>query len=137
MYALLSRQHVVSRRACTQLTSILQAAATEGTGGATFKNAKNDKKVAGKTGTSDEYKDCWFAGYTNTLTCVLWIGRDDSTPMGDMYTGAGIAAPLWSTVVLGDATSDLNVTGQRAQLERRNALQTKRTGKPIGSRRSV
>jgi penicillin-binding protein 1B len=49
--------------------------------------------AAGKTGTTDETKDAWFAGYTPDLLVVVWVGYDDSRPLG--LTGAQAALPIW------------------------------------------
>jgi penicillin-binding protein 1A len=53
------------------------------------------RPAAGKTGTSANYKDVWFNGFTTDLFCGVWIGRDDSTPIGDKITGGGAAVPIW------------------------------------------
>jgi penicillin-binding protein 1B len=49
--------------------------------------------AAGKTGTTDEARDAWFAGYTPDLLVVVWVGYDDSRPLG--LTGAQAALPIW------------------------------------------
>jgi penicillin-binding protein 1B len=49
--------------------------------------------AAGKTGTTDEGRDAWFAGYTPELLVVVWVGYDDSRPLG--LTGAQAALPIW------------------------------------------
>jgi penicillin-binding protein 1A len=53
------------------------------------------RPTAGKTGTSANYKDVWFNGFTTDLLASVWIGRDDSTPIGDKITGGGAAVPIW------------------------------------------
>ena len=53
------------------------------------------RPIAGKTGTSANYRDVWFAGFTTDLLACVWVGRDDSTPIGDKITGGGIAVPIW------------------------------------------
>ncbi len=53
------------------------------------------RPTAGKTGTSANYKDVWFNGFTADLQASIWIGRDDSTPIGDQITGGGAAVPIW------------------------------------------
>ncbi len=60
--------------------------------------------VAGKTGTSDDLRDSWFAGFTNDHVAVVWIGADDNSPTG--LTGASGALPVWARMVagFGDAT---------------------------------
>ncbi|MBC7978716.1 MAG: hypothetical protein H7138_27335, partial [Myxococcales bacterium] len=53
------------------------------------------RPAAGKTGTSANYRDVWFNGFTADLLGSVWIGRDDSTPIGDKITGGGAAVPMW------------------------------------------
>ena len=53
------------------------------------------RPAAGKTGTSANYRDVWFTGFTADLLASVWIGRDDSTPIGDKITGGGVAVPIW------------------------------------------
>nr|MDQ3300980.1 PBP1A family penicillin-binding protein [Myxococcota bacterium] len=53
------------------------------------------RPIAGKTGTSANYRDVWFTGFTPDLLACVWVGRDDSTPIGDKITGGGIAVPIW------------------------------------------
>ncbi|MBI3326629.1 MAG: transglycosylase domain-containing protein, partial [Nitrospinae bacterium] len=50
-------------------------------------------RAAGKTGTTDESRDAWFAGYTPDLLVVVWVGYDDNQPLG--LTGAQAALPIW------------------------------------------
>ncbi|MEK9711223.1 MAG: penicillin-binding protein 1B, partial [Thalassolituus sp.] len=49
--------------------------------------------LAGKTGTSDDQRDAWFAGFDNRHLGVIWVGQDDNTPMP--YTGSSGALPIW------------------------------------------
>jgi len=53
--------------------------------------------VAGKTGTSDDFRDSWFAGYDETLLTVVWVGNDDNTPTG--LTGATGALKVWDSIM--------------------------------------
>ena len=53
------------------------------------------RPIAGKTGTSANYRDVWFNGFTTDLFGSVWIGRDDSTPIGDKITGGGVSVPIW------------------------------------------
>jgi 1A family penicillin-binding protein len=51
--------------------------------------------AAGKTGTTDEYRDAWFIGYTPHLITGVWVGYDKPTPMGKGFTGGAVCAPIW------------------------------------------
>lgn len=51
--------------------------------------------LAGKTGTTDDYTDAWFAGYTPDLVVGVWVGFDDPSPLGEGETGARAALPIW------------------------------------------
>lgn len=57
-----------------------------------------DWTVAGKTGTSQEWRDAWFAGYTSKYVGAIWVGNDDDTPM-EKVTGGGVPADLWSDMM--------------------------------------
>ncbi|HEY5743522.1 MAG TPA: PBP1A family penicillin-binding protein [Terrimicrobiaceae bacterium] len=51
--------------------------------------------AAGKTGTTDDYKDAWFIGYTTRLTCGVWVGMDKPQRIGDRGYGSKLALPIW------------------------------------------
>ena len=55
--------------------------------------------AAGKTGTTNDYKDAWFLGYTNTLTCGVWVGFDQPTTIIPRGYGAALALPVWTQVM--------------------------------------
>lgn len=59
------------------------------------KHIGKPRPVAGKTGTSTDFRDAWFIGYTKDLLCGIWVGRDDFTPIGYDATGGKIALPIW------------------------------------------
>ena len=89
----LRREAIVSRQACESLHRMLRVAITRGTG----RNAMagwSDGSAAGKTGTSDNFRDAWFCGYSSELTTTVWMGNDDNTPLPG--GGSTLAAPLWS-----------------------------------------
>lgn len=71
------------------------------------------RPAAGKTGTTSDYKDAWFAGYTPELTTVVWVGNDDASPMNKV-TGGGIPARIWKafmSAALQDAPAQSLPTG--------------------------
>jgi penicillin-binding protein 1A len=51
--------------------------------------------AAGKTGTTDDYKDAWFIGYTTRLTCGVWVGMDRPQRIADRGYGSKLALPIW------------------------------------------
>ncbi len=53
------------------------------------------RPVAGKTGTSNQSRDTWFAGYTTDLVGVVWVGYDDNKPLGGSEAGGSTALPAW------------------------------------------
>jgi membrane carboxypeptidase/penicillin-binding protein len=75
------------------LTDILTTAVNQGTGQA-IRRLGYKGAVAGKTGTSNDSRDAWFAGYTPHLLTVVWVGYDDNTSTG--LTGGEAAAPIWA-----------------------------------------
>ncbi|HSW61971.1 MAG TPA: PBP1A family penicillin-binding protein [Dissulfurispiraceae bacterium] len=75
------------------LTSMLQDVILYGTGG----RAAIGRPAAGKTGTTNDYKDAWFIGYTPDLATTVWVGFDDMRrPLGRGEVGGRAAAPIWS-----------------------------------------
>jgi penicillin-binding protein 1A len=82
---------VIANPALSDMNRMLRTAVASGTG-ARAKIAGYD--LAGKTGTTSDYKDAWFAGYTGGFTTVVWMGRDDGASMGRI-TGGGPPAELW------------------------------------------
>ena len=82
-------KHVLDQTTADKLTSMLEQVITKGTGGGAYIGGA----AAGKTGTTDDEHDAWFAGYTPHLSTVVWIGDDTSTNAG--YTGGTIPAVIW------------------------------------------
>ncbi len=77
----------------------LQEAVRTGTAQVVSNDFRYDYGLAGKTGTTDDYRDSWFAGYSGYYLTVVWIGRDDNESTG--LTGASGAARVWSKVMSG------------------------------------
>ena len=86
-----SGAQVVSARALRSMNDMLSAALNAGTG----KRARlSGQSAAGKTGTSQGFRDAWFIGYTAYLTAGVWTGNDDGKPMARV-TGGGLPALIW------------------------------------------
>ena len=78
------------------LISMMRDVMTRGTG----RGAAINRPCAGKTGTTSEYRDAWFVGFTPNLACAVWIGDDNNDSLGGM-TGGGEPATLWRTFMAG------------------------------------
>jgi len=66
----------------------------------TGRNAIIDRPAAGKTGTTSDYRDAWFIGYSSDLVAGIWMGNDDGSPMDEQVTGGGLPAALWRDFML-------------------------------------
>jgi penicillin-binding protein 1A len=73
-------------------TDLLKGVIEQGTG---WKARELGRPAAGKTGTTNDYRDAWFIGYTPTLVTGVWVGYDDQTSIGPRETGARAALPIW------------------------------------------
>lgn len=82
---------VVSAEHLTQMTGLMTEVMASGTGKAAH---LADRPSAGKTGTSQDFRDAWFVGFSADLVCGVWIGNDDNTPMKHA-TGGGLPAHIF------------------------------------------
>ena len=76
------------------MTSLLQEVTRSGTAAKAQATLKRPD-VYGKTGTTNDFMDAWFAGYHPTLAAVTWIGYDTPRKLGDRETGGGLSLPVW------------------------------------------
>jgi len=76
------------------MSSLLQEVTRSGTAARAQATLKRPD-VYGKTGTTNDSMDAWFAGYQPTLTAVTWIGYDTPRKLGDRETGGGLSLPVW------------------------------------------
>ncbi len=83
---------VVSAGTAYIMTSMFEDVIKHGTG---YPNAVIDRPAAGKTGTTSDFRDAWFVGYTPDLVTAVWLGNDDYTPMNESY-GGNIPARIWA-----------------------------------------
>ncbi|MFL6714426.1 MAG: penicillin-binding protein 1A [Sulfurifustis sp.] len=84
---------VISPQIAFLMTSMMQDVIREGT--ATSAKVLGRKDLAGKTGTTDEYRDAWFNGFNSDIAATTWIGFDQSTPLGRGEAGGRAALPMW------------------------------------------
>ncbi|HVE49138.1 MAG TPA: PBP1A family penicillin-binding protein, partial [Casimicrobiaceae bacterium] len=86
-------QRAIDPRNAFIMTSLLRDVVAYGT--ATKAQSLGRKDIAGKTGTTNEFVDAWFAGYTPSLVGVAWIGFDQPRSLGNNETGGQAALPIW------------------------------------------
>lgn len=77
------------------LTHMMEGVVDHGTA---FELAKLPLAIAGKTGTTDDYSDAWFAGFTPQYTIVTWVGNDAKRTLGHGMTGSAAALPMWRLI---------------------------------------
>ncbi|MGR9114326.1 MAG: penicillin-binding protein 1B [Gammaproteobacteria bacterium] len=77
--------------------SILQEVMTEGTGRSAYVYLPQDFALVGKTGTTNDMKDSWFAGFSGDYLSVVWVGRDDNKPAG--LSGSSGALKIWADLM--------------------------------------
>jgi penicillin-binding protein 1A len=83
---------VISVGTARIMTAMLREVVLRGTGAAA---AKLPFPVAGKTGTTNDFTDAWFVGFSPTMTCGVWMGFDEKKTLGAKETGAHAALPIW------------------------------------------
>jgi penicillin-binding protein 1A len=83
---------VISQRTARIMTSMLQEVVLHGTGVAA---SRLPYALAGKTGTTNDFTDAWFIGFSPNLTCGVWVGFDQKKSLGNRETGARAALPIW------------------------------------------
>jgi penicillin-binding protein 1A len=87
-----SGRRVITEQTAFLATSMLEDVVRHGTG---WRARALNRHVAGKTGTTNEYNDAWYIGYTPELAAGVWVGFDSVRSLGDEETGSRAAAPIW------------------------------------------
>ena len=83
---------VISARTARIMTSMLREVILHGTG---YQARALNHPLGGKTGTTNDFTDAWFVGFSPSLTCGVWVGYDEKITLGDKETGARAALPIW------------------------------------------
>jgi penicillin-binding protein 1A len=86
------REPAVSPESCEVLIDMMKGVVKKGTAA---QAAKMPYFIAGKTGTTNDYRDAWFVGFSPHLLCLVWIGYDKETFLGKRESGATSALPVW------------------------------------------
>ncbi|MEE8505528.1 MAG: PBP1A family penicillin-binding protein [Kiloniellales bacterium] len=85
---------VVEPRVVDRMANLMTATVSWGSG----KRARLNRPAAGKTGTSQDFRDAWFVGFTSDLTAGVWLGNDDGAPTKGV-TGGSLPAALWRRIM--------------------------------------
>lgn len=93
----LTVKKTVSNNSLHQVQQALVAAMVRGTGQSVSGRFPPDTTVAGKTGTTNDLRDSWFAGFSGNYVAVVWLGHDDNTPIG--LSGSTGALPVWTNLM--------------------------------------
>jgi penicillin-binding protein 1A len=97
-------EEVLDPQTAFLVTSMMEDVVNYGTG---WRAKALGRPVAAKTGTTNDYRDAWFVGYSPNLLGAVWVGFDDMRPLGIQETGARAASPIWvnfmKNVLTGDA----------------------------------
>jgi penicillin-binding protein 1A len=83
---------VIAARSARIMVELLQGVVLHGTGIAA---SKLNHPLAGKTGTTNDFTDAWFVGFSPSVTCGVWVGYDEKKTLGPKETGAQAALPIW------------------------------------------
>lgn len=86
---------VLTKRVARDMDSMLRRVVTDGSG---WRANLKSMRVAGKTGTSQQWRDAWFIGYTSDYVAGIWFGNDDNTPMRRV-TGGYLPAQTWNDLM--------------------------------------
>ena len=87
-------KRIMSEKAANQMANILRDVILHGTARSALKLGRSD--IAGKTGTTNEAKDAWFAGFSPKMVAVSWVGFDKPSSLGRIEYGGYAALPLWT-----------------------------------------
>ena len=90
-----TENRILDAGAVKDLTKMLEKVISQGTG----RRAKIPGFAAGKTGTTQDYRDAWFVGFTDEYVIAVWVGNDDNSPMNGV-TGGTLPAEIWRKIAL-------------------------------------
>jgi penicillin-binding protein 1A len=91
------KELVMSEATCFMITSLLRTVVREGTGKSSRWKYHFNHNAAGKTGTTSDWTDAWFSGYTPYIVATVYVGVDDpNVKLGRQYSGATGALPIWA-----------------------------------------
>ncbi|CAN5754615.1 PBP1A family penicillin-binding protein [soil metagenome] len=105
----------ISRGAAMLTSRMLEKVMKEGTAAAARSEYGFKEKAGGKTGTTNDYQDAWFVGYTSELTCGVWVGLDAPQTIVEGGYGGKLALPVWVDVMSGAVELNYKTTALKAE----------------------
>lgn len=100
-------KRIIPQQNAYLVTSMMRDVINRGTGRRALQLKRKD--LAGKTGTTNDQRDAWFAGFNADMVSISWTGFDDATPLGNKETGSRAALPMWIDY-MEDALKDIQET---------------------------
>ena len=90
------KERILPQLIATQMVLAMKRGVAEGTGKKAFVTDRIGRAIAGKTGTTSDFHDAWFVGFTPDLAVLVWVGNDNNKPMTNTTTGGTIPARTWA-----------------------------------------
>ena len=87
---------IISQQTARTMISLFKAVTAHGTGAVV---AQMNHALGGKTGTTSDFTDAWFIGFSPSITCGVWVGYDSRQSLGEKETGARAALPIWMQIM--------------------------------------
>ena len=87
---------IISQQTARTMVTLFRAVTAHGTGAAV---AQMNHPLGGKTGTTSDFTDAWFLGFSPSVTCGVWVGYDSRQSLGEKETGARAALPIWMQIM--------------------------------------
>ncbi len=87
---------IISQQTARTMMTLFRAVTAHGTGAAV---AQMNHPLGGKTGTTSDFTDAWFMGFSPSITCGVWVGYDSRQSLGEKETGARAALPIWMEIM--------------------------------------
>ena len=122
---------IISQQTARTMMTLFRAVTAHGTGAAV---AQMNHPFGGKTGTTSDFTDAWFMGFSPSVTCGVWVGYDSRQSLGEKETGARAALPIWmeimKTAIAGKDDEQFPGDTEQAPLEQAKAAQPAKSTTP-------
>jgi penicillin-binding protein 1A len=124
-------REVISVGIAREMMILLQAVVQHGTGASAGVALKHP--LGGKTGTTNNYTDAWFIGFSPSVTCGTWMGYDNRESLGEKETGARAALPMWVDFMRAAIAGKPNETFAQANAPKRQIQMTEAEEAPVAT----